>query len=32
MSAFFMTVFASALGTVLGIVAIFLTMDKEDRQ
>ena len=28
MSEFFVTVFASALGTILGIVAIFLTMDK----
>lgn len=30
MSEFFMTVFASALGTVIGIVAIFLTMDKDE--
>ena len=30
MSEFFVTVFASALGTVLGIVAIFITMDKDE--
>ena len=32
MSAFFLTMFASAIGTVMGLVLIFLTMDKEDRK
>ena len=30
MSAFFLTMFASAIGTVLGLILMFLTMDKED--
>lgn len=30
MSEFLMTVFASALGTIIGIVALFITMDKAD--
>ena len=32
MSAFFLTMFSSAIGTVLGLILIFLTMDKEDRK
>ena len=32
MSVFFLTMFASAIGTVLGLVLIFLTMDKEERK
>ena len=32
MSVIFLTMFASAIGTVLGLIIIFLTMDKEDRK